>query len=406
MQNDIIHILSLIAGSYNMSFHQYVSGEVRAESFDGGIRRWENPGFQEKDMIEKLFLSLEKNTLTLYYDRFGCRYLILLLAQPLYEIDRLFLIGPYLPEASTHSQAETIREKAGWDQTMGDSLFEYRNTLPVLLDEDSFLLMVRRIAAPLIGQDILPLKEMREELPQILEKALPTRDQQYEQSMAASMIQKRYQKENEWLDALLTGNYEKVLAAQRELNRFQLPGRFSSLRGAQNIAIILNTLCRKNLERAAIHPAFIDQISRNFTQRITSCVTEQEVRALQREITRDYCEMVRRYSVGDTSPLLQNIMNEALLSLDGEVSLHTLSEKAGVGESYLSARFREETGMTFSSWLREKRMTRAKELLARKELSIAQVAEQVGILDVSYFIRVFKKEVGMTPGEWRKKITK
>ena len=95
-------------------------------------------------------------------------------------------------------------------------------------------------------------------------------------------------------------------------------------------------------------------------------------------------------------------MDQALLSLDGEVSLHALAEKAGVGESYLSARFREETGKTFSSWLREKRVERAKDLLVRKELSIAQVAEQIGMLDVSYFIRVFKKETGVTPGEWRK----
>ena len=111
------------------------------------------------------------------------------------------------------------------------------------------------------------IKETQEDL----KEAEADRDEQYEQAMAASMIEQRYQKENEWLDAMLTGNMDKISAAMRELARFQLPGRFQSLRGAQNIAIILNTLCRKNIERAGVHPAFIDQIARQFTGRIDSC---------------------------------------------------------------------------------------------------------------------------------------
>lgn len=90
------------------------------------------------------------------------------------------------------------------------------------------------------------------------------------------------------------------------------------------------------------------------------------------------------------------------MQLDSAVSLRSLAEKAGVGESYLSARFKEETGMTFGCWLRGKRLERARQLLVRDNLSIAQVAEQVGILDVSYFIRIFRQDTGMTPGEYRK----
>ena len=80
--------------------------------------------------------------------------------------------------------------------------------------------------------------------------------------MAASMIERRYRAENAWLDEVLTGDTERAMAAMRELARYQLPGRFDSLRGRQNLLIILNTLLRKDIERAGIHPAFIDEISR------------------------------------------------------------------------------------------------------------------------------------------------
>ena len=409
MQADIEQILSLIAGSYNTAFHRYRIGESteeaaeetgKEESFDGGIRRWENPEYRDQRMIQELFDTLEKSQLTLYFDRFGCRYL-------LFPVDReeeraLLSIGPYLAEPSTREGASALQKALGWDNAAGGSLFEYRNTLPVLLDEQSFILMIRRIAAPLAGEKVLPFQERQEQERSESAAFLPSRSERYEQSMAAEMIRARYRKENDLLDAMLTGDDEKAAAVQRELARFRLPGRFSSLRGAQNIAIIFNTLCRKNLERASVHPAFIDQISRGFTERINSCVNEKEVVSLQREMIRSYCSVVRQCAAGNVSPLLRSVMDQALLSLDGEVSLHALAEKAGVGESYLSARFREETGKTFSSWLREKRVARAKDLLVRKELSIAQVAEQIGMLDVSYFIRVFKKETGVTPGEWRK----
>lgn len=85
MQADIEQILSLIAGSYNTAFHRYRIGESteeaaeetgKEESFDGGIRRWENPEYRDQRMIQELFDTLEKSQLTLYFDRFGCRYLL------------------------------------------------------------------------------------------------------------------------------------------------------------------------------------------------------------------------------------------------------------------------------------------------------------------------------------------
>ena len=118
-------------------------------------------------------------------------------------------------------------------------------------------------------------------------------------------------------------------------------------------------------------------------------------------MVRRYCALVRSYAVKGYSPLIQQVMNDVFLHLDGEISLHALAGRAGVSDSYLSARFKEETGETLSQWVRGRRVERAKELLSRENPSIAQVAEQVGVLDVSYFIRLFRRETGMTPGEYR-----
>ena len=405
MQMDVLEAVAMIAGSYNVVFHQYGFSEkgisvVDQVSFDGGIREWCLPDYDEENYLQQLFAKIQTGQLIRFVDIFQCRYL--LLSGMMDGQSRALVIGPYLSEPNTQDSTRKIQDQFGWDTQMGESLLEYRSCVPVIIDEPSFVLMIRRIAAPLVGNEkVLPFSERIEQADSGFSFQID-RDEQYEQAMAASMIEQRYQKENEWLDAMLTGNMDKMSAAMRELARFQLPGRFQSLRGAQNIAIILNTLCRKNIERAGVHPAFIDQIARQFTGRIDSCITERELCALQREILREYCMAVNRYATQGVSPLIRKVMSDVLLQLDSAVSLKQLAEQAGVGESYLSSRFREETGQTFGCWLREKRLERAKQLLLRENLTIAQVAEQVGILDVSYFIRIFRKQTGMTPGEYRK----
>lgn len=415
MQRDILETLWTIAGSYNMAFHLYRAdltpyGDTAGSdgSFDGGIRSWCMEGYQEGDYLGKLFTRLRMGKLVLLTDSFGCRYLLLRIADAEHPEAAFLTVGPYLDGPNSDKATAALAQRLKWDEKMTSSLYEYRNTVPVIQDENALLLLFRRLAAPVSiraegeadkKSGLLSIARFSEDEP--FHPHGPSREQNYEQSMAASMIEKRYQAENAWLDAMLTGDMEYAAQYMRRLTRYQPPERFNSLRGNQNMAIILNTLCRKNLERANVHPAYIDQVSREFSGGIEACVTVQEVRRLEREMARRYCEIIHEYAVKGYSPLIRQVMNDIFLHLDGEISLHALSSRAGVSDSYLSARFKEETGETLSRWVREKRVQRAKELLLREDFSIAQVAEQVGILDVSYFIRLFRKETGMTPGEYR-----
>lgn len=415
MQQDILDSLSMIAGSYNMTFHlyradlTYYTGNTGSDgSFDGGIREWCAPEYMESDYLGKLFAGLRMGELVQLTDSFGCRYLLLRIADAEHPEAAFMTAGPYLDSPNTAKWTAELAQRLQWDEEMSHSLYEYRNTVPVVQDESAFLLLFRRLAAPISvradgGADqkagLLSIAQFSEEEP--FHSNGFSREKNYEQSMAASMIEKRYRAENAWLDAMLTGDQEYSAQYMRRLSRYQLPGRFNSLRGSQNMAIILNTLCRKNLERADVHPAYIDQISQEFSGGIEACVTIQEVSRLQREMARRYCAIIHDYAVKGYSPLIQQVMNDVFLHLDGEISLHDLSSRAGVSDSYLSARFKEETGETLSHWVRGKRVQKAKDLLVQENLSIAQVAEQVGILDVSYFIRLFRKETGMTPGEYR-----
>ena len=68
---------------------------------------------------------------------------------------------------------------------------------------------------------------------------------------------------------------------------------------------------------------------------------------------------------------------------------------------HLSTLIRRETGLSFSEYVTAKRMEDAKKLLCQENLSVEEVAEQVGYRDIAHFSSSFKRIVGVTPSEYQ-----
>lgn len=88
--------------------------------------------------------------------------------------------------------------------------------------------------------------------------------------------------------------------------------------------------------------------------------------------------------------------SERNLSADRLASLVYLSP------GYLSAVFKEETGMTLNRFIRDVRMNKAKELLENTNMKITQIAKELGFSNSSYFCRSFREFFGSTPESCRK----
>lgn len=87
--------------------------------------------------------------------------------------------------------------------------------------------------------------------------------------------------------------------------------------------------------------------------------------------------------------------------MDCNFSMTCLVDEFHVSESTMRKTFKSVMNMTFIEYLAEKRIEKAKELLTSTKLPLSSVAQQVGYLDTSSFIRRFKQKTGMPPGEYR-----
>lgn len=84
------------------------------------------------------------------------------------------------------------------------------------------------------------------------------------------------------------------------------------------------------------------------------------------------------------------------------LTLEEISAELGLNHTYFSNIFKKETGMNVSVYITQLRIEQSKKLLSSTQMSIAEIAEMVGYNDEKYFLRRFKKEVGITLGEYRK----
>lgn len=87
--------------------------------------------------------------------------------------------------------------------------------------------------------------------------------------------------------------------------------------------------------------------------------------------------------------------------LDQDIRAADVATVIGVSRSYFSTIFKEATGCSIISFISERKLRRAKELLSVASIRTEEVAEKIGIQDVKYFSKWFKKQAEITPGQYR-----
>ena len=84
------------------------------------------------------------------------------------------------------------------------------------------------------------------------------------------------------------------------------------------------------------------------------------------------------------------------------ITLDEIALKLNVTPEYLSMQFHKEVGETYSSYLKNYRVNKAKELLVGTQMKQYEIALQVGYTDSKYFGKVFRESTGYSPAEYRK----
>ncbi|MGI6168485.1 MAG: AraC family transcriptional regulator [Christensenellales bacterium] len=101
------------------------------------------------------------------------------------------------------------------------------------------------------------------------------------------------------------------------------------------------------------------------------------------------------------SDVIYKVMEIIKNEYNTKLTLDELAGRVYLSKSYLSSIFKNETGMNITSYINQVRIEKSKEMLALPSLSLAEIAYNCCFEDQSYFSKVFKKYVGVTPKRYR-----
>ena len=105
---------------------------------------------------------------------------------------------------------------------------------------------------------------------------------------------------------------------------------------------------------------------------------------------------------GRFNPLIENIKNYIEANLEYDIKIAEVARSFRYNEQYLGRIFKKETGVSFCDYINKQRIERAKKLLKETGECVINIASAVGFNNVTYFNRIFKRNIGVTPSDFRK----
>ncbi|QRZ14679.1 helix-turn-helix transcriptional regulator [Paracoccus methylovorus] len=87
---------------------------------------------------------------------------------------------------------------------------------------------------------------------------------------------------------------------------------------------------------------------------------------------------------------------------DHRLTVAEMAATVGLSESWFAAMFKQTTGQTPLQWQMGQRISQAQKLLVETDLTVADVAAQIGFSDQAHLTRVFRQVAGETPAAWRR----
>jgi len=115
----------------------------------------------------------------------------------------------------------------------------------------------------------------------------------------------------------------------------------------------------------------------------------------------DACQNVESKKEEQTNDIVSKAKFYITDHYNKDISLDDVSRSVNISPYYFSKLFKDETGENFIEFLTNIRMEKAKELLNHSDYSIKEICILVGYSDPNYFSRIFKKNMGNTPTEYR-----
>ena len=197
-------------------------------------------------------------------------------------------------------------------------------------------------------------------------------------------------------------NYKRTLADTQHLFGGAARSYQDSLLHATISSAGFTYLCINEAVNAGISPDTAYAVGNAYIENMTQCRSTDELTAIVLAMYEDFVFRCHKHRINPSlSPQIQSCQEYIELHAEEPLRLAALAKKVGYSEYYLSRKFKKETGVSISTYIKFVRVERSKLMLASGGVTIAQIADTLHFASSSYFSECFKEVTGQTPQQYR-----
>lgn len=309
-------------------------------------------------------------------------------------------VGPFLMDTPDSTLVSDLAEAKQLTPTLSLELYDELNALTVLSPARVSQLkkLIDHLLSPLLPGERALLMQSQQKTSQ--QAKINETIQLYKEQDPGQAIAFFYGKEKELLTKVRTGNVQQVKALLNELIGHMFFSEGSPLETVRIRAIELTTLLSRVAIEGGAKPDSIYRLNSQFLLQLYEEQETEDLCLLMLEVLESF--MTAMFSEKDKgNPYIRKALRYISDHYTAHLDLNQVAEHVQLSPSYFSSLFRQTVGIPFREYLCQLRVEESKRLLLTKKYTLADIAISMGFPDQSYYCKVFKQIVGVTPGKYQ-----
>ena len=210
--------------------------------------------------------------------------------------------------------------------------------------------------------------------------------------------------EKKLLSIIREGRVEELRSfTQMEEESTGVLSKSSYIRSKKNIAIAGITLATRASIDGGLQPEIAFSLSDIYIQRLEDLKTIKEIDQLSVEAIFTFTGKVHEVKEDRFSKTITNCKNYIYNNRYEKLTHDDVANHAELSHSYLSILFKKEVGISVSDYIQQVKIVEAKNLIEYTNTPLSEIGSLLNFSDQSYFTKVFKKHMGLTPKQYKEK---
>ena len=243
---------------------------------------------------------------------------------------------------------------------------------------------------------------------EVLEFSSEVHTRQKERVYDENFVHGTYAFEQYMWECVREGNLEKLKRHLLQSGTFGNIGPIANndpIRQQKNAVIVAVGLAARSAIAGGLNPEVGYSLGDLYIQQLETMKDVVQILTLAENMLYDFTTRVG--NLKDThqySSLVRACCNFINEHVRENLRVSDVAAHTGLGAYYVSKKFKAETGISISDYIRAAKISEAKSLLKYSELSLAEISELLSFSTQSFFTSTFKQLTGITPGQYRETV--